>query len=101
MAVSHWFLGTDACVGRHVPAARDVEVLIDWIPETARTDRVRVRDHTCSCAPVSYELCQAGGLRFIRRTTVQPGDLQIMESPRAHATAVDDLWQLLVAGKAR
>ncbi|GGO26135.1 hypothetical protein GCM10010116_52470 [Microbispora rosea subsp. aerata] len=32
-----------------------------------RAASVRVRRHTCDCQPVVYELCQAGGLMFVRR----------------------------------
>lgn len=73
---------------------------IEWSREHVRTDTVRVRAHTCACRSVFFELCQAGGLRFIRRTTVGGTKVLRDESPRDLAEKVDELWRLLLSGRA-
>jgi hypothetical protein len=87
--------------GRHVRAPVGVLTLIDWLPEQPRMVRVRVRDYTCDCQPTFYELCQAGGVRFIRRTSKGRGGLLIVESPDAIAPAINELWAKLLKGAAR
>ncbi|WP_101788782.1 hypothetical protein [Nonomuraea indica] len=95
------FEESDDCLSPHVAQPCGTPFAIDWFREQPRTERVRVRAHTCACQPVFYELCQAGGVRFIRRTTVRRGRMKAMESPRAHAVVVDHLWELLLTGRAR
>ncbi len=87
--------------GKHVMPMVAAAELIDWMPATPRTERTRVRDYTCDCGPVVYELCQAGGLRFIRRVSRLNGRLVVEESPRAMAAVVDTLWAELLRGEAR
>jgi hypothetical protein len=87
--------------GHHVRAPIGVSMLIDWLPEQPRMVRVRVRDYTCDCQPTSYELCQAGGVRFIRRISKERGGLLIAESPDAVALAINELWAKLLKGAAR
>jgi hypothetical protein len=87
--------------GRHVRALIGVSTLIDWLPEQPRMVRVRVRDYTCDCQPTFYELCQAGGVRFIRRTSKGRGGLLIVESPDAIAPTINELWAKLLKGAAR
>ncbi|MFF5206255.1 hypothetical protein [Streptosporangium sp. NPDC000396] len=74
---------------------------IDWRPERPRADRVRVKEHTCDCRATFYELCQAGGLMFIRRTHRLRGVVTVHESPWAVSRQVEALWLRLLIGSAR
>ena len=87
--------------GRHVAAASSASVSIEWDPVEPRNRRVRVRDYTCDCRPVFYELCQAGGQRYIRRMTRKGGRVLVEESVRSNASQTDILWTLLLRGDAR
>lgn len=59
----------------------DYEKLVRRVP-VARSDRVRVREHTCMCQDRSYELCASSGLMFIRRITVRSGKAVVHETDR-------------------
>ncbi|MFC4015987.1 hypothetical protein ACFOY2_52860 [Nonomuraea purpurea] len=54
--------------GRHMPMVSKEPEGMKWTPGVFRGEKVRVRDHTCECSSVVYELCLAGGIMFIRRT---------------------------------
>ncbi|GAA3169216.1 hypothetical protein GCM10010486_40250 [Nonomuraea roseoviolacea subsp. carminata] len=89
------------CSGCHVRMTGRTIRVIDWELEAPWGKRARVRAHTCSCEPVVYELCQVGGVRFIRRTSTH-GRRRIMQvSPRMSADDADRMWQLVLAGMAR
>ncbi|MFB9882891.1 hypothetical protein ACFFMN_33670 [Planobispora siamensis] len=74
---------------------------IDWRGEQARAARVRIREHTCDCKATFYELCQAGGLMFIRRTHRGPAGVVVHESPWIPAKEAQELWLRLLSGSAR
>ncbi|MEU7916434.1 hypothetical protein [Microbispora bryophytorum] len=65
-----------------------------------RAASVRVRRHTCDCQPVAYELCQAGGLMFVRRYDRTDGVL-IHESEWLRPPAAEHLWTRILLGQAR
>jgi hypothetical protein len=94
-------LPEETCYGRHVEVARDGHQQIEWDPERSRAVHVRVRDYTCDCEPVFYELCQAGGLRYIRRTSRGGGKVVVTESDPVAASKTDALWLRLMRGEAR
>lgn len=72
------------------------------VPATiARAASIRVRSHTCGCTPTSYELCEAAGLAFIRRTVRSSAGTHVSESPRLRRAEADKLWTALLAGRAR
>ncbi|MFI6709534.1 hypothetical protein ACIBF7_24060 [Nonomuraea sp. NPDC050478] len=87
--------------GQHPASADGAVVMIDWCPAVPRTERVRVRDYTCDCRPIVYELCQAGGLRFIRRISRPNGRLVVEESRWSTSAVIDTLWGELLRGEAR
>jgi hypothetical protein len=91
----------DDCLGHHVPAARLDCLRIDWYLPSPQGERVRVRAHTCDCQASFYELCQSGGMRFIRRTTRHGGRVVIEESERGVAAHTDAVWAMLLKGAAR
>ncbi len=63
--------------------------------------RVRVRDYTCDCQSSWYELCQSGGVRFIRRTSRRGGRMVVEECQRESVARIDALWAKLLTGAAR
>ena len=62
---------------------------------------VRVLAWTCECGNPFYELCQAGGQRFIRRTRNGPGKGIVDESDRWPAKQADAQWKALLLGLLR
>ncbi|WP_203863204.1 hypothetical protein [Planobispora rosea] len=86
---------------RHVGVLQAEHEKIEWRAERPRADRVRVREHTCDCKATFYELCQAGGLMFIRRTHRVMGKATVSESPWVLAKEAQELWLGLLMGSAR
>lgn len=96
-------LSTEAyedCIGVHLSPTTEEHLSIDWQPIRSGTERVRIQDYTCDCQPTFYELCQAGGLLFIRRTRRTPNHLLVDESPRAGMLNTLILWASLLQGSA-
>ena len=89
-----------ACLAAHVPRPRPGHVSLQWAPPRAPWERVRVRDYTCTCQLVSYELCQTGGLFFIRRTRRDDGGILIDECPRFSPAGITAMWMRLLQGRA-
>ncbi|WP_405084380.1 hypothetical protein [Microbispora sp. NBC_01389] len=90
------------CPGLHLPPEQPDCVRLRWMPEARRTASVRVVRHTCDdCRDVSYELCAAGGLMFIRRTDRTKGTPKVRETERLIACRVQGMWQALLLGSAR
>ncbi|WP_237102503.1 hypothetical protein [Nonomuraea sp. MG754425] len=50
---------------------------------------------------MSYELCEAAGLAFIRRAVRSSAGTHVSESPRLRRAEADKLWTALLAGRAR
>lgn len=91
----------DSFHGAHVAAAQSGCMAIDWTAPVARCSNVRVRSHTCECASELFELCQAGGLLFIRRTLRKAGADVVHESGWVVSAVAERLWELLLRGQAR
>lgn len=64
-----------------LPPLVNVRVHAEWQPTRNQT----------------YELCSAGGLRFIRRTTHKP--YKVEESPRLVSKRANELWQRVLTGQ--
>ncbi len=73
---------------------------VEWERSLPRTNRVRVRRHTCVCESPIYELCAAGGLGFVRRVTGE-SPVATDESAWLSFRAAEDLWWRILRGKAR
>lgn len=86
--------------GPHVASPQRGYQTLTWRAPTARCDRDRVRQHTCWCRMVTYELCMGGGLLYIRRTYSQGGKTSVQESDRWRAAVGEDTWRLLMCGQA-
>ncbi|TDD18619.1 hypothetical protein [Nonomuraea diastatica] len=61
----------------HVPEPGPGFARLTWDPVWAAGNRIRVCDYTCDCVPTFYELCQAGGQYFIRRTRRVGGEVLV------------------------
>lgn len=91
-----------SCLGLHLHAEQPGCERLRWLPDTQRGDRVRVLENTCDWAdPVSYELCAAGGMRFIRRTDWRTFPAGVHETERFSADRAGQIWARLVEGEAR
>ncbi|MBB2912255.1 hypothetical protein FHS43_003535 [Streptosporangium becharense] len=87
---------------RHVAPPQIRYERVDWRPQRPRSDRVRVQEYTCDCGSVFYELCQSGGLLFVRRTETRAnGATVVHESPWEIAKQARELWFRLLMGAAR
>ncbi|GGO07800.1 hypothetical protein GCM10010116_15710 [Microbispora rosea subsp. aerata] len=90
------------CPGLHLPPEQPGCVRLEWLPETRRTAHVRVVRHTCGdCQAVTYELCVAGGLMFIRRTDRTKRTPQVHETERLITCRARAMWRDLLLGFAR
>ncbi|MFF4773477.1 hypothetical protein ACFY05_11525 [Microtetraspora fusca] len=87
--------------GVHVAPAQKGHEKIRWLAPAQRSDRVRVRRHTCECKATIYELCHSGGLLFIRRTVRGPDGARVHESDRLVTAKMEALWLMLLLGEAR
>ncbi|SNS61722.1 hypothetical protein SAMN05216276_1012140 [Streptosporangium subroseum] len=87
--------------GHHVGLLQAKHEPIDWRPSLSRAGPARVKEHTCDCRATFYELCQAGGLMFIRRTHRLRGAVDVHESPWVVARDTQALWLRLLMGSAR
>ncbi|GAA2302849.1 hypothetical protein GCM10010149_60300 [Nonomuraea roseoviolacea subsp. roseoviolacea] len=72
---------------------------IDWEPEAEWTERVRVCEYACACKHVLYELCQAGGLRFVRKIKSWGRRRTMEASPRMNAVRANLLWRQWLCGR--
>ncbi|WP_433214852.1 hypothetical protein [Microtetraspora malaysiensis] len=72
-----------------------------WRAPTARAARVRVRLHTCECKATLYELCQGGGLMFVRWTVRRADGHVVRETEWLRAALMERLWQRILLGEAR
>ena len=89
------------CRDPHVlPARSHCEALLWNAPETSG-DRRRVRIVTWTCGAAYFELCEADGLRFIRRTKRVRSRLSIAESDRWPPGEADAMWTALLHGLVR
>ncbi|WP_188194412.1 hypothetical protein [Nonomuraea sp. SYSU D8015] len=82
----------------HVPDPQPNHTLLRWDPVRSSGERIRVVAYTSDCQPTFYELCQAGGLFFIRRTRRTGGRVLIHESARIRRALVIPLWEGLLEG---
>lgn len=90
----------ESCPGLHPAAPQKGYTRVKWRESRPRADRIRVRGHTCDCQPIVYELCQAGGLRFIRRY-YRSDKVLIQESEWTCAAEAEQLWMKILLGQAR
>lgn len=73
---------------------------MEWSPILPRADRLRIRDHSCSCRYPMFELCTAGGLWFVRcHPAKDPAG--ILESAWMSARAAQKLWEQILSGEAQ
>lgn len=88
------------CQGLHAAAPQAGYERVNWRESLPRANRIRVRHHTCDCKPVVYELCQAGGLSFVRRLYRSDAVL-VQESAWVRPSEAERLWLRILMGQAR
>jgi hypothetical protein len=86
--------------GRHVAPLAAEHFAVEWREPAPRCTRFRVKEHACEFAGTIYELCQAGGLRFIRRTIREAGSATVSETIWMSPTEAGCLWASLLFGQA-
>lgn len=89
------------CLSPHVSPPRSHCEALSWNAPPREGERTRLITWTCDCGPVLFELHQAGGLRFIRRTARGQGGVSIAESDRWPAREADAMWNALLCGLVR
>ena len=90
----------DRLHGAHVPIRRgSVRQLQWWEPTPA--ERVRVLAWTCDCQARFYELCQSGGMVYIRRTVQKDPEPEISETHRWPVQEGWRVWLDLLTGEVR
>ncbi len=87
--------------GMHVAAVQAGHEKVRWYAPVPRSDRIRVREHTCDCKATIYELCCSGGLLFVRRTVRGPNGPVTHESERLITARAESLWRGILLGQAR
>ncbi|MFG3437740.1 hypothetical protein ACGF0J_10920 [Nonomuraea sp. NPDC047897] len=87
--------------GLHPVAASARCLRVSWSASLPRAARVRVRSHTCECLAVVHELCEAGGLFFVRRTDRSSGTPEVTESNWTTMREAQTLWLHITNGLAR
>jgi hypothetical protein len=87
--------------GRHVAPLAVEHFAVEWREPAPRCTRIRVKEHTCECPGTIYELCQARGLWFIRRTIREADSATVSETIWMSPTEAGCLWASLLAGRAR
>jgi hypothetical protein len=88
------------CVSPHVPLPQSGFQRLTWLA-SGDVKRVRVVAWTCDCRAVFYELCQAGGMAFIRRTLQRDQCPEVGETHRMRVAQARELWALILSGMAR
>jgi hypothetical protein len=88
------------CLSPHVPIAQSGCRRLEWLAPRSG-ERVRVIAWTCECLATVYELCEAGGQGFIRRTVQRSGGNQVHESHRWQVAESRAMWTALLSGLAR
>ncbi|MBB4918468.1 hypothetical protein [Streptosporangium saharense] len=88
------------CISPHVASPRSHCEILTW-NAPAEWEKARTVRWTCDCGSVFFELCQADGLRFIRRTRRTAGGPMIEESDRWPTVEADAMWNALLFGLIR
>lgn len=86
--------------GPHIGSPLPDAEAVDWSEQVPRFTRVRVLRHTCECKPYVYELCAAGGLAWVRRTSRLGSAPSVTESDPASFSRAEALWEKLLNGAA-
>lgn len=60
-----------------------------------------MREHTCECDRLVYELCAAGGVVFVRRRYREDKKITVWESEWLRTAEGMGLWMAILTGSAR
>ena len=87
-------------ISTHLPLPQSGCERLSWLtPIDAH--RVRVVAWTCDCRAVFYELCEAGGMAFIRRTVQNDKGPEVTETHRSLVRPAREMWAALLSGMVR
>ncbi|MEV7012938.1 hypothetical protein [Streptosporangium sp. NPDC051022] len=90
-----------SCSAPHPLPLQDGHRILIWRP-LYRFGRARVTAWTCYEHRItSYELCEASGVSFIRRTVVSKGRRIVSETDAWSCGEARVIWAALLAGRAR
>ncbi|MFI7028372.1 hypothetical protein ACIBK1_06655 [Microbispora rosea] len=84
----------------HVPIRRGYFRKLEWWKPTP-AQRVLILAWTCDCQARFYELCQSGGLAYIRRTVQKDEEPEIAETHRWSVRQGWATWFDLLTGEVR
>ncbi|GLW09370.1 hypothetical protein Misp01_44990 [Microtetraspora sp. NBRC 13810] len=73
---------------------------LEWLAPMSM-GRVLVLEWTCACQPTYYELCQSGGLVYVRRTVKHSGGSEVSETQRVWMKRAYQTWTAVLRGQAR
>ena len=91
--------GPDACLSPHVRSEHSSGEPLAWYGPRSDSGAVRVISWTCDCVSPVFELCQQGGLQFIRRTHQSELSTVTCETRRWAARDAAVQWSRLLAGQ--
>ncbi|WP_067137733.1 hypothetical protein [Microtetraspora malaysiensis] len=74
---------------------------VAWQECFSRATRIRVHEHTCECKKIVYELCQAGGLIFVRRLYRASDGTAVLETEWLRPALARQLWMRILLGQMR
>ncbi|GAA3472070.1 hypothetical protein [Nonomuraea roseola] len=89
------------CLSPHVAMAKADHMRLAWQQPYPGEGRVRVLSWTCTCRATVYELCQSGGVAYIRRMLQLDGAPEIHETFRWSLSEARTVWAALLSGQAR
>ncbi|GIH47421.1 hypothetical protein SAMN05421833_11780 [Microbispora rosea] len=91
----------DECLSPHWEMRQKDHVKLVWHKPFEGVERVRALAWTCDCRAVVYELLQAGGQAFIRKTTQTEPTPKVKETHRWPIEEARRVWHALLLGEMR
>lgn len=91
----------DECLSPHWETRHKDHVKLVWHESFEGVRRARALAWTCDCRAVVYELLQAGGQAFIRKTTQTEPTPEIEETHRWPMEEARRVWHALLLGEMR
>ncbi len=89
------------CLSPHWAHPRKDHVKLVWHEPFEGVTRVRALAWTCDCRAVVYELLQAGGRAFIRKTIQAEPTPKVEETHRWSIEEARRVWLALLCGEMR
>jgi hypothetical protein len=87
--------------GPHPAPQQEQHERLVWRSPSRRTHRIRVVRHSCECEATIFELCQAGGLAFIRKSLRRTASTVVHETDWMPSKRASQLYERVLRGEAR